>query len=223
MANIITEFARPTQSEIALAQSITPATIHEAQGRTGAIDPVIKPIKHGLTICGPAITVSCSPGDNMMLIAAVNVAQPGDVLVVASGGHRPQGGFGEVLATACKARGIAGLVIDACVRDGASIRNMGFPVFSTGLAMQGTVKETLGYVNAPIVLGGIVIRPGDIISGDDDGVVCLKREDVSRIGVIGVEKEKSETDMMNALREGADLLELNGIGKRLIEKGCITA
>lgn len=222
MANIITEFTRPSQSEIKLAQSITPATIHEAQGRTGAIDPSIQPVKPGLTVCGPAVTVSCSPGDNMMLIAAINVAHPGDVLVVSAGGHRPQGGFGEVLTTACKARGIAGLVIDACVRDGAAIRQMGFPVFSTGLAMQGTVKETLGYVNMPIVLGGIVINPGDIMSGDDDGVVRLKREDIAQIGAIGVEKEKKEAEMMEALRNGADILELSGMGRRLASKGCIT-
>ncbi len=220
MAHILTDIPRPSEPELALARAITPATIHEAQNRTGALDPTIKPVKPGLTLCGPAITVSCSPGDNIMLIAAINVAQPGDVLVVSAGGNRPQGGFGEVLATACMSRGIAGLVIDACVRDGAAIREMGFPVFSTGLAMQGTVKETLGAVNQPIVLGGIVIRPGDIVSGDDDGVVCLKREDITRIGTLGREKEAKEAEIMAALRGGGNILELSGMGQRLRDKGC---
>ncbi len=223
MVNIITEITRPTASQVALAKSVTPATIHEAQGRTGALDPSIQPIKPGLTVCGPAVTVSCAPGDNMMLIAAINVAKPGDVLVVSAGGHRPQGGFGEVLTTACVSRGIAGLVIDACVRDGAAIRDMNWPVFSTGLAMQGTVKETLGSVNTPMVVGGILIHPGDIVSGDDDGVVCLKREDIDRIGALSVVKEQKEEEMMEALRTGADILELSGIGQRLESKGCISA
>ncbi|RPE72152.1 4-hydroxy-4-methyl-2-oxoglutarate aldolase [Pacificibacter maritimus] len=222
MVNIITEITRPTAAQVALAQSVTPATIHEAQGRTGAVDPAIQPIKPGLSVCGPAVTVSCTPGDNMMLIAAINVAKPGDVLVVSAGGNRLQGGFGEVLSTACASRGIAGLVIDACVRDGAAIRAMGWPVFSTGLAMQGTVKETLGSVNKPIIVGGILINPGDIVSGDDDGVVCLKREDIDRIGAISVEKEQKEAEMMDALRAGADILELSGMGQRLKDKGCIS-
>lgn len=222
MAHVITDFERPTQAEIDLARSVSPATIHEVQDRTGALDPDIKPIQPGLVVCGPALTVSCAPGDNLMLFAAIDIARPGDVLVVSSGGHRPQGGFGEVLATACKIKGIAGLVIDACVRDGAGLRKMGFPVFSTGLAMQGTVKETLGYVNAPIVLGGVVIRPGDIVSGDDDGVVCVRREDIGRVCALSVEKEKKEAEIVSALLGGGDILELGGMGKRLLEKGCTT-
>lgn len=221
MAHIITKITRPTAAEMDLARSVTPATIHEAQDRTGALDPTITPVKPGLTVCGPAVTVSCAPGDNMMLIGAIGMAQPGDVLVVSAGGFRPQGGFGEVLATACQSKGLAGLVIDACVRDGAAIRKMGFPVFSTGLAMQGTVKETLGFINKPLVLGGIVINPGDVISGDDDGVVRLKREDIARICKLGQEREAKEEAVMEALRKGGDILELSGMGQRLKEKGCI--
>lgn len=220
MYHIHTDILRPSAEEVALAKSVTPATIHEAQGRKGALDPAIKPIKPGLTVCGPAVTVSCTPGDNIMLIAAINEAQPGDVLVVSAGGNRPQGGFGEVLATACAARGIAGLIIDACVRDGAAIRAMGFPVFSTGLAMQGTVKETLGTVNAPIVIGGIIVHPGDILSGDDDGVVCLPRRDITRVGTLSRDKEAKEAEVMQALKEGASILEISGMADRLRDKGC---
>lgn len=220
MPNIITKITRPTAAELELARSVTPATIHEAQDRTGAIDPSIKPVKPGLTLCGPAFTVQCTPGDNMMLIAAIGTAEPGDVLVVSAGGLRFQGGFGEVLATACVSRGLAGMVIDACVRDGAAIRAMGFPVFSTGLAMLGTVKETVGFINHPIVLGGVAINPGDIVSGDDDGVVHLKREDITRVCNAGIAREKKEEGIMAALRGGENILELSGMRQRLIDKGC---
>ncbi|WP_417718538.1 4-carboxy-4-hydroxy-2-oxoadipate aldolase/oxaloacetate decarboxylase [Salipiger sp.] len=220
MAHIITEITRPSEEELALAKSVTPATIHEAQDRIGALDPAIKPVKPGLTVCGPAFTVRCTPGDNMMLIAAIGTAKPGDVLVVSAGGLQMQGGFGEVLATACVSRGIAGLVIDAGVRDGAAIRKLGFPVFSTGLAMHGTVKETVGFINHPIVLGGIAITPGDIVSGDDDGVVVLKREDITRICKAGQAREEKEEGIMQALRDGGDILELSGMRQRLLDKGC---
>lgn len=221
MAHIITDITRPTEAELALAKSVTPATIHEAQDRIGALDPTIKPVKPGLTVCGPAFTVRCTPGDNMMLIAAIGTAKPGDVLVVSAGGLREQGGFGEVLATACMSRGIAGMIIDASVRDGAAIREMGFPVFSTGLAMLGTVKETVGFINHPIVLGGIAINPGDIVSGDDDGVVHLKREDITRVCEAGLAREEKEEGIMKTLREGGDILELSGMRKRLLDKGCV--
>ncbi|MFV0335190.1 MAG: 4-carboxy-4-hydroxy-2-oxoadipate aldolase/oxaloacetate decarboxylase [Tropicimonas sp.] len=220
MANIITDITRPTDEELALARSVTPATIHEAQDRIGALDPSIKPIKHGLTVCGPAFTVQCTPGDNIMLIAAIGTAKPGDVLVVSAGGLRVQGGFGEVLATACASRGIAGLIIDAGVRDGAAIRKMGFPVFSTGLAMHGTVKETVGFINHPIVVGGIAINPGDIVSGDDDGVVHLKRADITRVCTAGRAREEKEDGIMQSLRDGGDILEISGMRQRLIDKGC---
>lgn len=220
MAHIITDISRPSEADMALARSVTPATIHEAQDRSGALDPAIQPVKPGLTLCGPAVTVQCTPGDNMMLIAAIGTAQPGDVLVVSAGGLRVQGGFGEVLATACMSRGIAGLVIDAGVRDGSAIRKLGFPVFSTGLAMHGTVKETVGSVNHPVVIGGIVVHPGDVISGDDDGVVCLKRGDIDRVCKAGQAREEKEESMMAALREGADILDLSGMRQRLVDKGC---
>jgi 4-hydroxy-4-methyl-2-oxoglutarate aldolase len=221
MAHIITNITRPTAAEMTLAKSVTPATIHEAQDRIGALDPTIKPVKPGLTLCGPAFTVQCTPGDNMMLIAAIGTAQPGDVLVVSAGGLREQGGFGEVLATACKSRGLAGMVIDAGVRDGAAIREMGFPVFSTGLSMFGTVKETVGFLNHPVVVGGVYIEPGDIVSGDDDGVVHLKRADIERVCKAGQAREEKEEGIMKALRDGGDILELSGMRQRLLDKGCV--
>lgn len=211
---------RPTDAELEAIKAITPATLHEAQGRRGALDYRIKPIYSGMRVCGPALTVECHPGDNIMVIAAIERARPGDVLVVAAGGLAEQGGFGEVLGTACQARGIAGLVIDAGVRDGLELKKMGFPVFCTGLAMRGTVKETLGSINRPIVVGGAMVRPGDIVSGDDDGVVVVRREEIMEVVRLSRERDAKEARMMEALRGGASMLEISGIGEVLRHKGC---
>jgi 4-hydroxy-4-methyl-2-oxoglutarate aldolase len=151
--------------------STTNAKGSQYAGCSGALTSRIKPIYRGMRACGPAFTVGCHPGDNVMLTTAISLAKPGDVLVVSAGDHPEQDGFGEVLATACVAKGIAGLVTDAGVRDGPAVRNTGFHVFSYGLCMKGTVKERLGYINQPVVIGGIAVRPGDIVSADDDGAV----------------------------------------------------
>ncbi|WP_417604933.1 4-carboxy-4-hydroxy-2-oxoadipate aldolase/oxaloacetate decarboxylase [Primorskyibacter flagellatus] len=221
MTHIIRNIVRPSPEQQKMAAEFPPATLHEAQARRGAIDHSIRPIYNGMTVCGPAVTVTCAPGDNLMLIAALDVCQPGDVLVVSAGGLREQGGFGEVLSTACMAKGIAGLVIDACVRDGEAIHKLGFPVFATGLAMQGTVKETLGTVNAPIVLGGIYIEPGDIISGDDDGLVVVRKDDIEETCRESRTRDNKEAVMMHKLREGANMLELTGLRSVLEKKGCV--
>lgn len=220
MPHIIRNISRPSPEQQKMVAEFPPATLHEAQGRKGAIDSSIRPIYSGMKLCGPAVTVACAPCDNMMLIAALDACQPGDVLVVSAGGLREQGGFGEVLTTACMARGIAGLVIDAGVRDGEAIRKLGFPVFATGLAMRGTVKETLGTVNAPIVLGGVWIEPGDMISGDDDGLVLVTKQDIEMAHAESRRREDKEAEMMRKLRDGASMLEISGIGAVLEKKGC---
>jgi 4-hydroxy-4-methyl-2-oxoglutarate aldolase len=220
MPHILTCRERPSEDELEAIKAITPATLHEAQGRRGALDYRIKPLYSGMRVCGPALTVECHPGDNIMVIAAVERARPGDVLVVAAGGLTEQGGFGEVLGTACQARGIAGLVIDAGVRDGLELKEMGFPVFCRGLAMRGTVKETLGSINHPVVVGQVMIRPGDVVSGDDDGVVVVRREEIMAVVRASRERDAKEARMMEALRGGASMLELTGIGEVLRRKGC---
>ena len=170
--------------------------------------------------CGPALTISCHPGDNIMLITAITLAQPGDMLVVSAGDHTEQGGFGEVLATACKAKGIAGLVLDASVRDGPAVRDIGFNVFSYGLCMKGTVKETLGTINQPIVIGGIAIRPGDIVSADDDGVVVVPKENIADVCGKSEARDAKEAGFMKKLAAGANVLELIGLDKVLQAKNC---
>jgi len=220
MVHVVRSIVRPERQDLEALAEFSPATIHEAQGRRGAFSSQIKPQAPGMRLCAPAVTASCHPGDNMMLIAAIAVAQPGDVLVVAGGGLTEQGGFGEVLATACKARGLAGFVTDACVRDGSVLRSFGLPVFSAGLSIRGTVKESLGSVNHPIVIGGLNVRPGDVLVGDDDGLVLVACEDIGNAARLSRERDAKEAMMMESLRNGGDVLELTGIGQKLAQKGC---
>jgi 4-hydroxy-4-methyl-2-oxoglutarate aldolase len=173
-----------------------------------------------MNVCGPAVTARCHPGDNIMLQLAISVAGPGDVLVVATGESSEQGSFGEVLTTWCMARGIAGLVTDGGVRDGLAIRNKGFPVFCPGLCVKGTVKETLGSVNHPIVIGGIAVEPGDIVCADDDGVVIVRRDEALQIAADAEAREQNEARLMKSLEEGADLLKIVGMDAIAAAKGC---
>ncbi|HEY0123913.1 MAG TPA: 4-carboxy-4-hydroxy-2-oxoadipate aldolase/oxaloacetate decarboxylase [Rhizobium sp.] len=176
MYHIKRDFTRPSAEALAAIKPFSPATIHEAQGKLGALDSRIKPIKPGLQICGPAITGQCHIGDNLMIFQAIELAKPGDVLVLSAGNNPEQGGFGDVLAAACRGKGIIGLVTDAGVRDGRGLRESGFSVFSLGLCIKGTSKSTLGTVNKPITIGNELITPGDIIVGDDDGVVVVRQD-----------------------------------------------
>lgn len=220
MPHVLRTITRPSQAVLQAVAQFPPATLHEAQGRRGALDWRIKPLYPGMRVCGPALTVRCTPGDNLMLQAAISIAQPDDVLVVDAGSNPEQGGLGEVLTTACLARGIAGMVINAAVRDGPAIRDKGFPVFALGLSMKGTVKETLGEVNHPVVVGGIHIRPGDIVCGDDDGVVLVRPEEAEEVAAKSREREDKETRFMKELEAGGDVLEVLGMSKVLAAKGC---
>ena len=205
MPDVIRSIERPPKDHLEKIASFPPATLHEAQGRRGALDPRIKPVAPGMQFCGPAITAACHVGDNLMVFEAINLAQPGDVLVVSAGGRLEQGGFGEVLATACLARGIAAFVVDAGVRDGRVLRTMSLPVFCLGLCVVGTVKETLGTINHPVVIGGELIRPGDIVAGDDDGVVVVRKEEAPAVAAASAEREAAEARAMESYRDGGPM------------------
>jgi 4-hydroxy-4-methyl-2-oxoglutarate aldolase len=155
------------------------ATVHEAIGRQGFVGPDLRPIQEGTRLAGSAITVSCHPGDNLMIHAAVEVCTEGDVLVVTNTAPSMHGMLGELLATSLTTRGVRALVIDAGVRDTAELRQMGFAVWSRAVSCEGTLKAAPGSVNVPVVLGGQVVRPGDVVCADDDGVVVVAREEAT--------------------------------------------
>jgi len=195
------------------------ATVHEAQSRTGLLNPYLRPIYPAARVAGSAITVSCQPGDNLMIHAAIEVCQPGDVLVVTTTSESTDGMFGELLATSCQAHGIVGLVIDAGVRDVADLSAMNFPVWSKAISAQGTVKATPGSVNIDVVCAGAIVRPGDVVVGDIDGVVIIQRElaaEVAKLGQQRLEKEQKSRERLKAGELGVDFY---GLRAKLIELG----
>jgi 4-hydroxy-4-methyl-2-oxoglutarate aldolase len=195
------------------------ATIHEAQGRTGLLNPYLRPIYPAAKVAGSAITVSCQPGDNLMIHAAIEVCQLGDVLVVTTTSESTDGMFGELLATSCQAHGIRGLVIDAGVRDVADLTAMDFPVWSKAISAQGTVKATPGSVNIEVVCAGAIIRPGDVIVGDLDGVVVIKRELAAAVAQLGQKRLEKEASSRAKLKAGELGVDFYGLRAKLKELG----
>ena len=174
---VVRTIERAAPDVIERLASVGTATVHEAIGRRGYLGPELRPIQQGARVAGSAVTALCHPGDNLMIHAAVEVCEPGDVLVVATTAPSTHGAFGDLLATSLMARGVVALVIDAGVRDTADLRRMGFPVWSRWVSCQGTVKSTPGSVNVPVVIGGVTVGPGDVVTADDDGVVVIGRDE----------------------------------------------
>jgi 4-hydroxy-4-methyl-2-oxoglutarate aldolase len=214
---VVRDFCRTEAAVLAGLAELGVSTVHEANGRRGALAPRIRPIQDGRAIAGSAVTVSCHPGDNLMIHAAVETCRPGDVLVVTTTSPSTDGMVGELLATSLRAHGAMAVVIDAGVRDVARLRAMRFPVWARAVSPQGTVKASPGSVNVPIVCAGVLVHPGDAVVADDDGVVVIPRVGAEDVLTAGRRREANEAEKRTRLAAGELGVDMYGLRALLAE------
>ncbi|WP_313687892.1 4-carboxy-4-hydroxy-2-oxoadipate aldolase/oxaloacetate decarboxylase [Pantoea sp.] len=216
---VVRQIERADADLVAQFATFGVATVHEAQQRQGLLDARIRPVQQGTTIAGSAVTVLVTPGDNWMFHVAVEQCQPGDVLLVAPTSDCHDGFFGDLLATSLQARGVVALVGDIGIRDSQTLREMHFPVWSRAVYAQGTVKETLGSVNVPVICAGQLVTPGDLVVADDDGVVIVPRTDAKTVAQAAAQRVEIEESKRQRLAAGELGLDIYQMRQKLAAKG----
>lgn len=202
MPNIVKSFDRVPADVVARAAKFQPAILADVAGRRGAVHGRIRPLRPNMKVAGPAFTVEVRPGDNLMIHAALALAQPGDVLVIDGKGDQTSALMGAIMMNVARKRGLAGVVMDGAVRDSLEIEALDFPVFSVGTNPNGPTKEVAGRVGHPVSVGGVTVRPGDFICGDADGLVVVERERIEALLPLAAQKEESEARRIAQIQDG---------------------
>lgn len=214
---VVKSIPKPAEEWVERFSKSDVSTVYEAQGKIGLLNHRLQPLIKGSSVCGPAVTAICYAGDNLMLHAAIEICSPGDVLVVSIIGESVSGMIGELMVRALQKRGVKGVIIDAGIRDAAILREIGFPVWSKAIYSEGTTKSRGGWVNSPAICGECLINPGDLVMGNDDGVVVIRREEVESVWEKTIQRMLKEEETKQKIARGELSLDFNNL-RPILEK-----